>query len=74
MEFHMTDARSVRTARTTLWVTLTRLLHRIIGAPDYAAYVEHVRRSHPGTTPLGEDEFFRQRLDDRYTKMGARCC
>lgn len=50
------------------------LLRRIIGAPDYAAYVAHVRTHHPGREPLGEREFVAERLSARYEKPGARCC
>lgn len=55
-------------------MTLTAILNRIVGAPDYDAYVEHLRVAHPGQTPLTKDEFVRQRLEDRYSKPGARCC
>ena len=77
----MSDAASHGTTRAprreTLRTAVSRVcqcVHRIIGAPDYDAYVEHVRRCHPGRTPLARDEFFRQRLDDRYNRVGARCC
>lgn len=50
------------------------LLRRIIGAPDYATYVAHVRAHHPEREPLGEREFLAERLNARYEKPGARCC
>lgn len=50
------------------------LLRRIIGAPDYATYVAHVRAHHPGREPLTEREFLTERLNARYEKPGARCC
>jgi len=53
---------------------LARVLRRIIGAPDYEAYLEHVRACHPMEEPLTEEAFFRQRLDDRYSRPGSRCC
>jgi uncharacterized short protein YbdD (DUF466 family) len=49
-------------------------VRRIIGAPDYAAYVRHVRAHHPGLEPLGEREFVAERLSARYEKPGSRCC
>jgi uncharacterized short protein YbdD (DUF466 family) len=55
-------------------MTLTKILTRIIGAPDYAGYLEHMRSCHPGTQPLSKDDFFRQRLNDRYNQVGSRCC
>jgi uncharacterized short protein YbdD (DUF466 family) len=51
-----------------------RLLRRLVGAPDYDTYVQHVRAHHPGTTPMDRQEFMTRRLDDRYSKPGARCC
>ncbi len=50
------------------------LLRRIIGAPDYDAYVAHARRCHPDRPLLTEDEFVHQRLRDRYSTPGNRCC
>jgi uncharacterized short protein YbdD (DUF466 family) len=66
--------------RTTLPTIRSRLnraasvIRRIIGVPDYDRYVAHVRIHHPGTQPLSRDEFTRQRLSDRYSKPGPRCC
>lgn len=50
------------------------VLHRIIGAPDYDGYLRHLQACHPERTPLTRDEFVRQRLEDRYSRPGARCC
>ena len=52
----------------------TSTLNRIIGAPDYDGYLRHHRRCHPGHAPLTRDEFVKQRLEDRYSRPGARCC
>ena len=49
-------------------------LRRIIGAPDYAAYVAHVRACHPEREPISEREFVTERLNSRYEKPGSRCC
>ena len=49
-------------------------LHRIIGAPDYEGYVQHLNVCHPDDTPMSKDEFVRQRLEERYSRPGARCC
>lgn len=53
---------------------LAAILRRIIGAPDYATYIAHVRARHPEREPLGEREFLAERLHARYDKPGARCC
>lgn len=49
-------------------------VRRIIGAPDYAAYVAHVRACHPEREPLSEKEFINERLNARYERPGSRCC
>lgn len=53
---------------------LAAILRRIIGAPDYAAYVAHLRARHPEREPVSEREFIAERLASRYEKPGARCC
>ncbi|MEX2182098.1 MAG: YbdD/YjiX family protein [Gemmatimonadaceae bacterium] len=53
---------------------LAAVLRRIIGAPDYAAYLAHVRCHHPERVPLTEREFLAERLSARYDRPGARCC
>jgi uncharacterized short protein YbdD (DUF466 family) len=53
---------------------LTRALHRILGAPDYDAYLAHHARHHAGVPPLSRAEFVRRRQEDRYSRPGARCC
>ena len=50
------------------------ILHRIIGAPDYDGYVAHASRCHPDQALLSRDEFVKQRLEDRYSRPGSRCC
>jgi uncharacterized short protein YbdD (DUF466 family) len=51
-----------------------RVLRRIIGVPDYEAYVAHHTRTHPGTVPLDRDTFVRQCQEARYSRPGSRCC
>ena len=58
----------------SVWQRVAAVLRRIIGAPDYAAYVAHVRTHHPEREPLGEREFIAERLSARYEKPGSRCC
>ena len=50
------------------------VMRRVIGAPDYERYVEHVARRHPGCRPLSRDEFARDALARRYDRPGSRCC
>jgi uncharacterized short protein YbdD (DUF466 family) len=51
-----------------------RVLRRVLGAPDYEGYLAHVRAVHPNCTPMTRDEFVRARLEERYSRPGARCC
>ena len=51
-----------------------RVLHAIIGAPDYERYVAHVRECHPGSTPMTRAAFEQSRMEDKYSRPGNRCC
>lgn len=53
---------------------VAKVVRTIIGAPDYERYVEHVQKCHPGQAILSRDEFATQRLEDRYSRPGNRCC
>jgi len=50
------------------------ILRRVIGVPDYDLYLAHVHANHPGAEPMSRDEFMRQRLVDKYSRPGSRCC
>jgi uncharacterized short protein YbdD (DUF466 family) len=69
----MTTRDLVRSTRSTI-ERAAYVIRRVIGVPDYDRYVAHVHAHHPGTAPMERDEFTRQRLVDRYSKPGARCC
>jgi uncharacterized short protein YbdD (DUF466 family) len=51
-----------------------RAVRTIVGAPDYDAYVAHLRDRHPDTPPLTREQFVDARLRARYERPGARCC
>lgn len=56
---------------------LTRVLavvRRIIGVPDYDVYVAHMRAHHPDCAISSRDDFLRERMADKYSRPGARCC
>jgi uncharacterized short protein YbdD (DUF466 family) len=57
-----------------LFDRLALVVRRVIGAPDYERYVAHVRRAHPGATPLSREAFARDVLARRYERPGSRCC
>jgi uncharacterized short protein YbdD (DUF466 family) len=46
----------------------------MVGAPDYARYLQHMRSAHPGDRIMSETEFIHARMNDRYNRPGARCC
>jgi uncharacterized short protein YbdD (DUF466 family) len=50
------------------------VVRRIVGAPDYERYLAHVQDCHPDRVPMSRVEFWRERLESRYSKPGARCC
>ena len=53
---------------------IARVFRQIIGAPEYERYLEHQHLCHPDQVPLTRDEFARERLADRYSRPGTRCC
>lgn len=49
----------------------------MVGVPDYDAYVQHMRLTHPDQPVMSYEEFFRERQDARYggaEGRPARCC
>jgi len=47
---------------------------RIVGMPNYAAYVAHLREHHPGCAIPSEREYFDLYLKTKYSTGGSRCC
>jgi uncharacterized short protein YbdD (DUF466 family) len=68
------DTRQPRAREPGLLARVGATVRRIIGAPDYAAYLEHQRTHHPGCEVLTEEEFVAERLTARYQQPGNRCC
>jgi uncharacterized short protein YbdD (DUF466 family) len=50
------------------------ITRRIVGVPDYDAYLTHVRSAHPEREPMTREEFTESRMQDRYSRPGHRCC
>ena len=50
------------------------VVRRIIGVPDYDAYLAHMHRHFPDCTPMDVRTFERERMADKYTQPGSRCC
>ncbi|GIG19348.1 hypothetical protein Cch01nite_00720 [Cellulomonas chitinilytica] len=59
----------VRTVAGVRWYTAT-----LLGDRDYARYVEHLARVHPGADPVSEREYWRVRHAEQDAHPGARCC
>ncbi len=49
-------------------------LRAIAGVPDYERYLAHMRSAHPGDRVMSETEFNVSRMNDRYNRVGSRCC
>jgi uncharacterized short protein YbdD (DUF466 family) len=50
-----------------------KLLAELSGEADYGRYCAHLRARHPDRTAPTEREFFRMRLEEKYTRP-TRCC
>ena len=50
------------------------VVRRVIGVPDYSAYVAHMRTAHPSEPILSQREFVAERMAARYQQAGNRCC
>jgi uncharacterized short protein YbdD (DUF466 family) len=49
----------------------------MVGVPDYDAYVQHMRLTHPDQPVMTYEEFFRERQEARYGGADGRpgrCC
>ena len=56
-------------------VQLRRSWLRMIGAPDYEAYLAHLAEHHPGAEPMSERDYVAMFIERRYNGPGAgRCC
>lgn len=60
---------------TRFLVRFRQIARAMVGAPDYDAYLRHMRQHHPGHPVLSEVELFRERQEARYGgKNGGKCC
>jgi uncharacterized short protein YbdD (DUF466 family) len=62
-----------RAGALAVWHRAVVAARRIVGIPDYEAYVAHVRTRHPERAVLSRAEFFADRQRARYSG-GGRCC
>jgi uncharacterized short protein YbdD (DUF466 family) len=69
----MTTREIVRETRARV-ERVANVVRRIIGVPDYDRYVAHLQSHHPDAKPMSRGEFDRQRMAERYSRPGSRCC
>jgi uncharacterized short protein YbdD (DUF466 family) len=50
------------------------VFRRLMGMPDYAGYVEHMRACHPERAVPSEREYYERYLERRYGNGASRCC
>jgi uncharacterized short protein YbdD (DUF466 family) len=65
---------SLLTRVTMAAAAVAAAVRRIVGVPDYDAYVRHVRAHHPGDLPPTREQFLQQCWEQKYSKPGNRCC
>ena len=72
--------RETRDERRKTWVgaraaTLLTAFKRIVGMPNYSAYVAHLRERHPECVVPTEREYYELYLQGKYGGgVGSRCC
>jgi uncharacterized short protein YbdD (DUF466 family) len=71
---HVVSTMTTQTAEPSLIHRCAAVIRRIIGAPDYDTYLAHMTSHHPEQTPLSKRDFENERLVDRYSRPGSRCC
>lgn len=53
---------------------IARYFEGVLGADKYRVYLEHQARTHPGVSPMGEREFWRDYTDWQEKNPQGRCC
>ena len=56
------------------WHRAVASARRIVGIPDYEAYIAHLRARHPERAVPTKAAFFAERERARYGRSGGRCC
>ena len=57
------------------WRELASTIRRIVGMPNYDAYVAHLRAHHPESAIPNEKEYYDLYLEGKYNGgPGSRCC
>ena len=48
-------------------------LRQVSGDDAYERYVAHHRQAHPGEAPMTQEQYFRKRQNEKWSKV-SRCC
>ncbi len=48
-------------------------LKQVLGEGDYERYCSHLKRKHPEQSALSAPEFYRMRMQEKYSRP-TRCC
>ena len=70
----MTEDRRPKTEDVGLLARVNAVVRRVIGAPDYSAYLAHMKARHPECAVVSEAAFLDEQLTARYSRPGSRCC
>jgi uncharacterized short protein YbdD (DUF466 family) len=70
----MIEDRGSKIEDENLIARVSAVIRRVIGAPDYSAYVRHQVQKHPECAVMSEAEFLDEQLTARYSRPGSRCC
>jgi uncharacterized short protein YbdD (DUF466 family) len=68
------EASTLPALARALWLGARETARRMIGVPDYGAYLRHAREHHPEAIPLDYAAFFARAQAARYRGTGGRCC
>jgi uncharacterized short protein YbdD (DUF466 family) len=50
-----------------------RFVREVTGDDAYERYLAHQQRAHPDELPMSRDQYYRFRLDQKWSKV-SRCC
>ena len=48
-------------------------LRQVSGDDAYERYLAHHRQAHPGEVPMTQEQYFKKRQDEKWSKV-SRCC
>jgi uncharacterized short protein YbdD (DUF466 family) len=56
------------------WHGFVWFVKGVLGEDAYQVYLAHHRSAHPGAEPMGEREFWRDKMDRQDRNPQGRCC